>query len=103
MSDTQGIDAQERVARLADLEAAKQSAEMEGSHVPAEAGAVLHDYAEGRISEDEMDRQLSSTFDIPAGCCPHPGRLATTTRSGLGTWTRLYTGPRVSQATGEEE
>ncbi|MFZ2259464.1 MAG: hypothetical protein WAV52_01750 [Luteococcus japonicus] len=66
MSDTQGIDAQERVARLGDLEAAKQSAEMEGSHVPAEAGAVLRDYAEWRISEDEMDRQLRSTSDIPA-------------------------------------
>lgn len=66
MSDTQGIDAQERVARLADLEAAKHSAEMEGGHVPDEAEAVLRDYAEGRISEDEMDRQLRSTFDIPA-------------------------------------
>lgn len=39
---------------------------MEGSHVPAEAGAVLRDYAEWRISEDEMDRQLRSTSDIPA-------------------------------------
>ncbi|MEL4506274.1 hypothetical protein AAEX63_15415 [Luteococcus sp. H138] len=65
MSEPQGIDAQERAARLADLEAAKHSAEMEGGHVPAEAEAILREYAEGRISEDEMDRQLRAKFDIP--------------------------------------